>query len=380
MTASNSTMRELVRLPAVRGILASSGPCITIVLPAYRPGEAAGTPAALLGSTLREAEQKLTPMLPEASRALLMSPLQEAAHDPELAGGSRWGRVLFRSPGVFEQFALTQPVKAGLTVGGCFSIRSLTEDLSRPDVFYILSLSKTKVELLRCVGVTAEPAALPRGVPATLEEALELEPPDHDLENRASIGSSTGSMRRVRFGTGSERETARTHLADFYKLVDRGIKELSGGQEAPLVLTGVAEEAALYREVSGYPRLARRSIAKGGSGKSKEELLQEAYAILQAEAAERHAAELLDYKERGRWSTDPDFLLHAAFEGRVAKLYLNREARRLGAFEQRNYRSWGPEELLNLAAVQTILHNGEAWELEPGGMPDRAPVAGVLRY
>ena len=46
--------------------------------------------------------------------------------------------------------------------------------------------------------------------------------PDHDLENRSAAGSSVGSMRRIRFGTGSGRETQQTYLADLYKEVDRG--------------------------------------------------------------------------------------------------------------------------------------------------------------
>jgi hypothetical protein len=193
-------------------------------------------------------------------------------------------------------------------------------------------------------------------------------------------------MTRVRFGTATERETAHAHLADYYRLIDRGIKELAGKQEIPLILAGVAEETALYREVSRYRGLVKGDISKSGvgpaAGQPYDEVLEKAYAILHADAAERHVADLLAAKERAsaHFSTDPDLLLHAAFQGRVGRLYLNRDAERLDVCERRSHHSWGREDLLNLAAIRTLLHSGEAWELEAAKMPDRAPIVGILRY
>jgi len=394
MTASNLAMTGLLGLPALREVLAAPGPCVTILLPAYKPGEPAGSPAALLNSCIREAGQKLAAFLPEASVATLLAPLDQAAQEPELAGGSQWARAIFRAPGVFEQFQLTQPAPATLKVCGSFWIRPLMDDLSRPEVFYVLNLSKTKVEVLRCTGVTVEHVRLPHGVPETLDEALELNPPDHDLENRASIGlpgGGGGGVRRVRFGTGTERETAHTHLADFYKLVDRGLKELAkdapNHADLPLILAGVAEETALYRAVSGDARIAQRTIVKP-DGRSLDELLQKAYAIWREEAASKQAAALVNAKERAgaaRFSTDPDLLVHASLEGRVGELWVNREVRKLEVYERRRHQSWGKEDVLNLAVIQTILHNGEARELPTESMPEatsgeKAPAAGVLRY
>lgn len=387
-----TTTKELVRLSALRGILASAGPCVTILLPAYKPGEQAGTPAARLSSMIREAEQKLGALVNAETVEALLNPLKEAALDPDLSAGSHWARVIFRSPTVFEQFQLTQiqPAvleKAALTVGGSFLIRPVIEELALPEMFYILNLSKTKVELMRCTGTTLERIKLPKGIPETLAEAMDLEPPDHDLENRSSAGNlsaggSTGNMKRVRFGTGSERETAHTHLADFYKLVDRGLKELTPEQEAPLILAGVTEETALYREASNYRGLTRREISKPGADLPGDVILEKGYAILHAEAEERRGEELLAAKERAaaRFSTDPDFILRKAFEGRVGKLYLNRAAEKIEVFERGNHHSWGREDLLNLAAVETLLHSGEAWELEAAKMPGGAPLVGILRY
>jgi hypothetical protein len=36
--------------------------------------------------------------------------------------------------------------------------------------------------------------------------------------------------------------------------------------------------------------------------------------------------------------------------------------------------------LLNAAAIQTIFHGGTVYAVEPGAVPDEAPVAAVFRY
>jgi hypothetical protein len=49
-------------------------------------------------------------------------------------------------------------------------------------------------------------------------------------------------------------------------------------------------------------------------------------------------------------------------------------------FERGAYQCWGEEDVLNLAAVQTIIHRGKACELPAEMMPDGAPVIGIMRF
>jgi hypothetical protein len=385
MFTASSSSPELLRLEAIREVLRSPGPCITILLPPYHPGERAASPGALLKSNLQEGARQLSERaLPKSATVNLLEPLQHLARDPALVSGSHWGRAIFRSPSVFEQFHLTHPVQASLSVGGSFAIRKLARELGRPGTFYILALYKTRVSLLRCAGLHAEPAKLPPGVPDTLLEALSLEPPDHDLENRSAAGSSTGAMHSVRFGTGSGRETEHAHLADFYKLVDRALPEIFPEPNIPLILAGVEEDTAMYRAISTYRGLARNSVL-GSPDLLREqiEMLQQAYSILLIDGLERQASALIAAKERtspSRFSTDPDTILRAAFEGRMGQLYVDEDAERIDVFEREKYRSWGREDLLNLAAVQTIIHHGKSCELPTKMMPHGSIAAGLMRF
>lgn len=388
MTALNAATLETLRPENIAELAGSPAPCISIFLPAHRPGGATQSMAAVLKMHCQEADRQLRALgLPAAEVTELLEPLQRSIDDPDLAKGSHWGRAIFRSPKLFVQVNGLESTLSAITVGGCFQIRPILAELQFPSKFYLLTLSEKRVDLLFCSDRKAQAVELPAGVPRSLEEALAFKPPDHDLENRSTAGSSTGSMRSVRFGTGSERENSRVYLADFFKAVDRGVREIARAANAPLVLAGVEEETALYRSVSAYPSLVKEGIA--GSPKtpfSTTELLARAYAILRSELMSRTSASLRDWKERvspERFSTDLHAVLRAATEGRIGWLFINEAARAFGTFEgiRRNGRvNWGPEDLLNVAAVETVLQRGLVHSLPSEAMPDGTAVAGVFRY
>ena len=380
MIIEKSSRLEPLELTRLQEILRAPGPCITIVLPPYHPGEPAKSAATRLKIDIQDAIRALDEQgYPKAKTDCLLAPLEQLLNDPASLTGSRWGSVIFCSPDVFCQFQLLQSLKPSITVAGCFAIRRLLSELSMPKLFYLLALSKESVRLFRCTGEGAEAIELPAGFPSTLEEALALEPPDHDLENRAAISTSTGSMHAVRFGTGSGRETKYLHLLDFYKLVDRGIHKMLHAPGAPLILAGVEEEVVAYRAVSSHRNLAKTALHGSPNLVSPvEETVTRAIALLRAEQVQREVEALMDAKEDalpGRFVTDPGAILSAAFDGRVRQLYLNEGAAFIGS-----YRTWFEEELLNLAAVETLGKGGQAFELPAGLMPDGEAAVAILRY
>lgn len=385
MTLSNSPVLEVIDPRSLKEVLRSPGPCITIVLPPYHPGEPAKPVAALLKADLHRAAEQLARLhFPEAASRRLLEPLDRLAEDPAFLLGSHRGRAIFRAADFSGQLHLMQPAKAAFTVGGCFAIRPLLAEFWTPRLFYILGVSKESVRLFKFDRQRTEAVSLPAGVPGTLAEALELEPPDHDLENRSSIGSTTGSMHAVRFGTGSEREKAAAHLSDFYKLVDRGINRLLGESGVPLVLAGVEQETAAFRAVSAYPNLVKASLPGSPNFSSQNpEVFSRAFSIVRRDVQQSEANALKEALERtvpARVSTDVDVILRAAFEGRVHKLYMDESAARSDVLDRGAYHSWGREDLFNVAAVQAVLHGGDAIELPRDLMPGKTEAAAIMRF
>ena len=388
MTESKAATLGSLQIEGIQELVQPPGPCVTVLLAPYRPGEQAKPRAGVIKNYLKDAARMLAQrQVPASIRADLLDPIEHLSEDPELFEGSHWGRAIFRSPGVFQQFELLGPVQGMITVGGYFAIRPILADLLMPREFYVLKLSKKNVGLMKCSGLKGESVSLPKGVPETLDEATSFEPPDHDLENRSSAGSSIGSMRSVRFGTGAGRETQQVYLSDFYKAVDRGIREVLKTGDVPLVLAGVDEDKALYRTNNRYPNLLAQSIPGSPEGSWAEpELLYRAYTIVRSDCTERSARALAEARERVapvRYANGLNAILRAAVEGRVASLYIDEAAQMHGVFEgaKRGGRwNYGDEDLLNAAAVETILRAGEAFSLPAGRIPGGEPAAAILRF
>ena len=89
---------ESLRLEHIQELLRSVGPCITILLPPYRPGEQARSTATVLKSDIQEVVRQLAELkLPDPEVADLLNPLHELCKSAELVGGSHFGRAIFRS-------------------------------------------------------------------------------------------------------------------------------------------------------------------------------------------------------------------------------------------------------------------------------------------
>lgn len=387
MTESKVLALEPLHLEKLQELILHTGPCITLLLPPYRPGERGKPITALLKSHVKEVEHQLVERGIQGSIiGDLLDPLRYLAEDPDLSGGSHWGRAIYRSRDTFQQFAITEGGEPSVRVGGYFHIRHILTDLHLPTVFYLLRLSKKDVEVFRCANLRAESVQLPGGIPTTLEEALAFKQPDHDLENRSSAGPSSGSMHGVRFGTGSGKETQHAYLADFYKSIDRGMHQLLGASGAPLVLAGVDEDTVLYRAINKVPSLLAASISGSSSGPVENGILAHAYWLVRADSMGRAIKALHDSKERlapSRYASGLSTILRAAVEGRVARLYIDEAASMLGVFEgtKRGERwNWGEEDLLNVAAVETILHSGMAFSIPAGKIPDESAIAAELRF
>ncbi len=121
MITEKTSVLEALHLDALREILESTGPCVTLLLPPYHPGEPAHPAAALLKADLQDAVQQLAERrFPKDVSDNLLAPLKDLADDPASLIGSRWGRVVFLSLDILRQFQLNLPVQPSVTVAGCF--------------------------------------------------------------------------------------------------------------------------------------------------------------------------------------------------------------------------------------------------------------------
>jgi hypothetical protein len=383
MTPQGIAVNGVVTFEDLKHLAGATGPCITIALEIASPFEH----SVRLKNALRAIERKLAESNTDsASASALMAPLRDFASSAEHAGIWANRLILFRSPDAFRYFMLYRPMPDIETVDARFQVRPLLSALAREQSFHVLALSQRNIRLLRCTQHRAEEEDMRDLVPRNMQNWLNMSPPDHVLDSRSAAGPSIGTMKGVLFGTGADRERQDAYLNNFFRAVDNGMSALLRNDTSPLLLAGVEADVAIYRRESAFPRLFKEYVHGSFDGLPDRELHERAVAVVMqspGEELEKALADFNRHRDRGRVSADAREVIKAAFEGRVEDLFFLETADLRGAWNEATHQvdTGDPrEDLLNAAALRTILHRGRAFALQSQDMPVPGHVAALLRF
>lgn len=379
-----------VTLEAVKRLAKVQGACVSIYLPAFQQGSSAPRSDALLRSfTNLAAEQLRIRGLSPTDIEDLLSPIRSLQmNDERLQRGHSESIALFRTPGSMEVFAAPAELQAGLYVEAYPHLIPLLEFTSTPHDCWVLALTRKGVRLLH----NGKVSPLPPSIPATLDEFLALDQPDHRRDNRMSVGPSQGKMKRSPFGTGTEAEASNRHFRDYCVAIDRGLTALLEGSKPPLVLAGAISELSIYRHVNTYPRLLQQSIVRSPDDGvlSDEELAATAHAIVMdnpSPAELRANAHVFGALGSARIVTELTALVRAAARGKVGEVFICTGLTASGDVDHitGKVRLSGEapasnDDLYNAAAVETLNHSGEVFVVPPERIPGGFGAVGALRY
>jgi Bacterial archaeo-eukaryotic release factor family 3 len=378
ITTAKSLMKTL-DAEDLSQIARQKGPCVTIQIPDVRPGAASGSRLSYLKQLTHEAAQGL--------RNLHRSPhVEDLVHTLERLTGllekdqGGPGVAVLAAPGWEAIYQTPGASTERFTIASRFHILPFLPTALAPQDFYILGISEKHVRLWRYSHGHCEEQPLPASVPPNLEAAGAFDQPDHDLENRSASGPSTGSMRRVRFGTSTDREAGGEYLHHFFALIHKGLKETLNG--LPLLLVGVREELAAYRRAAKQARIFQSEWHANPQLCSLPEVQAHARdaALDEYHRAGQQALASLD-EVREKILGEPERTLAAAAEGRVRSVFVAQGARAPASPDQADAQGLYPgEDLLNAAAVETLRTSGEVFTIPGESLPGMVPIAAMLRY
>ncbi len=365
---------ETVSFDDLKSLAQGRGPCITLAVTIPDPVQR----QAHLKNAIRDVENGLSSRGMDARKAAtLVEPLR--VFTAQIAAEGDWGiqLVLFKSRDTTRCFEVRELSKDFVTIGDSFQIRPLLPLMSRDQQFYLLALSQKHVRLLMCTWSTAKEIPLGALAPQDLNAWLKSRMPDHVLDNRASAGPSVGAMKGAMFGTNTDPDRHDEYLAHFFKEIDKGLHKILASQILSLLLAGVESEIALYRKVNSYPHLLEPAVHGSPDGLSQGDLLARAIETVRhsfSAPLNKVLEEFKDLRHTTRFSFRiPEILKHTQ-EGRVSDLLLChdtiREDVKPGVADY---------DLLNVAALQTLLHRGQVFAIRRSEMPGEADVAALLR-
>lgn len=323
----------------------------------------------------------------------LLQPAQNLFNDMYFSQHLSSGLALLISERRAYTYRLPLHFKEYARVSDHFYLKPLLPMFSGDGQFYLLALSQNQIRLLKGTRDTVDEIDL-EDMPGSLNEALRVDNFQTYLQWHTRTTQTAGRRDRdaVYHGHGPGKDDAEADLLNFFHIIDAEIqKHLEDGQ-APLILAGVEYLLPLYRQANEYPRLVEKSIAGNPEELSLAELHRRAWELIapffereRKEAGDRYKA--LAGKGESTASDDIDAISRAAYNARVAVLFVNLDVSEWGRFnpDSGEVIHLNPEEpsardLLDFAAGHTILNSGVVYAVPTGQMPAESPAAAIFRY
>ncbi|HEX3020137.1 MAG TPA: hypothetical protein VHP36_07530 [Chitinispirillaceae bacterium] len=366
--------------------------CVSIFIPTFRTGsDLQQNPIRFKNLISTTMEKLILQGYRSTDAETLLAPLKRL-----LQNGSFWqhlseGLAAFLAPGTTKIFRLPAPFLESLTVGPSFHLKPLLSLLSGNTRFYLLDLEIKNVRLFE-----GSRLALARfeseKIPLSLDDALHFDVMEKNTQF-SSKPSWNDSRHTTIFGYGRQTDKQKINIMNFYHKVSDAIEEILQSSNDPLILGGVDYLHSLYREANKYPYLTDNDLTLDLKNLSESEIHQRVWPIIQPHFQKK---QLLDTDTfRQYWgqksrlaATDLKTIVSGAIHGRIQTLFVSDtpedfwgkylESRQ--DVEIHANKLPDDEDLLDKAAINTILRKGTVYVVNQNEMPVSGPIAAILRY
>jgi hypothetical protein len=366
-------------------------PFISIFMPTRQAGPETRENSIRFKNLVKQAETQLVEKgfrTPEVRE--ILKPLQDLINDHDFWQHQDEGLAVFLSPNLFRTYRLPLAFEELLITGDRFHLKPLMPLLSNDGLFYLLALSQGEIRLFEATRYTIQEIEL-EDMPKSQAEALQYDEPLKQLQfHTQTSGPASSTLRSAMFhGHGVGTDEAKTNNLRFLQKVDAGLRRYLKG-EKPLVLIGVEYLLPIYQEANTYPYLISEGITGNPDDVKPEQLHEQAWPVIQPYFERTKQEAMAQYEtlvHQGLASGDISQIVPAAHYGKIEKLFVAVDFQQWGQFDPdtntlqlHDEPQAGDEDLLDLAAIQTLLNGGVVYAMEFMNVPGDTPVAAVFRY
>ena len=363
------------------------GPCVSVFMPMHRSGPETQQDLIRFKNLIREAEERLiTRGIPAPEARELLESAQKLLQGDLFHQHQSDGLAMFLSPEVFHTYMLPFFFKELVIVTDRFHIRPLLPLLSGDGRYYILALSQNKVRLLQGTHYSVNEVPL-ADVPKNLAETLKDDDSWKGLQMHSGISGGKGKLSAITHGSEVD---SKENIQRYFRRIDKGLHELVRDERVPLVLAGVDYLHPIYKEVNTYPHLIEDGIGGNPERLSAKELHAQAWTVVRPYFQKVQQEAVDQYKQfisSGRTSNRVRKIIPAAYHGQIELLFVVPDFQQWGTFDPgtdelhlHKKEKTGDEDLLESAAIQTLLNGGTVYVVDPEKMSDTESLAAVFRY
>ncbi|MFP3937632.1 MAG: hypothetical protein ACLFVW_04760 [Phycisphaerae bacterium] len=385
---------ELISQGELNSLLKEPGaPCASLYMPTHPAGPENRQDPIRYKNLLRKCEELFKQDSVGASeiQRLLERPRQLIGDAPfwrKQAGGL----AVFIARDTFRYYRIPLETEEVVTVSGRFHVKPLLPLFSRNGLFYVLAISQKNIRLLQCTRYSNRAVELP-DVPASIDEALAGTEFDRSQQFHTGTPPTPNGERAAVFhtqGAGEDEAVKKKYVLEFFRMVRDGVLRVLEDRHDPLVLAGVHEDRAMYRETDRYSDTLSDGVDGNVDLLSDDKLRSKAWETVEPVFRKREADAVATYEQAEhttRGVRDIHKVVPAAYEGRIARLLVSLNEHLWGKYlpeqdraEVHESEQPGDEDLLDFAAAHTLMTGGEVHALSPQDMPEDATAAAVLRF
>jgi hypothetical protein len=368
---------------------------LSLYMPLHRTGrEVRQSPILLKDLRSRAAAELEARGCDPATASELLAPIDQVLAETDFSLLQGEGLAILSGKGFADTFLMPIAPPALAVAGRRFQVDPLLPLLFEDGRFHLLALGQNAVRLFEGDRLHLREIPL-EGMAMGMRDALQTDntEPYQGLHSGAPISARVPGI-GIYHGHGGGRtdmKDRKKDILDFFRLVDKGIRERIAGSEIPMLLAGVDYLLPLYREASSHPRLLDQAVpGNPEAGQDAQALHAKAWRAYRVIREKEKQESLRLYRERLASPQAVSGLagvLLAAKQGRVSHLFLQKGYRQPGWFEPAEARvslanapDPGTEDLANLACLHALLGGAKVYALEEGEIPEKAEIAALCRY
>lgn len=360
--------------------------CISIYLPTHKVGEQIQQDSIRLKNLLSETESQLKDreVSDKRIKKLLDEP-RKLLDQPSFWRHNDNGLALFISEEEMSYYRIPYRFKERVMVSDHYLITPLIPMITLEGTFCVLALSQKNIRLLKCTRNSVEPIAL-EDTPTSLDEYLKYDVNEKHLQHHSGGGTGTA----IFHGQGGARETDTQEIINFMKTVENEVTSLMQRRNDPLIVAGVERAVAEYRKANHYSRLIDQSINENPDPLSDQEIGKRGWEVIKSYFLKDMYDDIgrfADLSGSEKQSDNLTQIVEAAYYGKVDSLFVPIGEHSWGWFDQerdevhhssepRN----GEHDLINMAAIKTLIQSGNVYALDKNDMPNSASIAAIFRY
>lgn len=370
---------------------ADTDPALSIYMPTLRAGrEVRQNPIRFKNMMNQAAAQLSARNMENAGIRQLLGQASDLERDEDWWQHQSDGLAMFLAADHFAYYRVPLRFNERVTVGKRFYVRPMLRLLQGDGRFYVLAVSQNRVRLLEGTQFAVSELEA-EGLPSDLRSALNIDQYVSALQQHSTDNASIAGNMIFHGQGGSDPDIKKKdEILQYFRRINSALSDFLHDARVPLVFAGVDYLFPIFQQACDYPTLVETPVTGNPDHEKPEQIHADAWKIVEPvfhRSRESAWARYQDLAESETGTDDVDTIVQAASMGQVDTLLVAEGAEQWGVFDSQTgvFAASQPnaanaEELINLAAVGTLLHGGTVYSLPRDRFGPEKVAAAMLRY